>query len=203
VFIYVTGGAIINPTNRDWLMFGDAAQHYLGWEFFRHTPLLQWPIGANYPLGMELSSSIVFTDSIPIAAYIAKLFNPILPATFQYLGIWIWLCFVLQAFFAQRFLWFFLSNKAHVYLGACFVVLSPPLIYRLVHAGYGHIALASHWLILASFCLYLRPGRILRSYDRSHLGCIARKAFLFIQRENATSKKCWDCRTYVILRDVG
>jgi hypothetical protein len=108
---------------------------------------------------MELSSSIVFTDSIPIAAYIAKLFNPILPETFQYLGIWIWLCFVLQAFFAQRFLKFFLSNKAHVYLGACFVVLSPPLIYRLVHAGYGHIALASHWLILASFCLYLRPGR--------------------------------------------
>ena len=159
VFIYVTGGAIINPTNRDWLMFGDAAQHYLGWEFFRLTPLLQWPIGANYPLGMELSSSIVFTDSIPIAAYIAKLFNPILPATFQYLGIWIWLCFVLQAFFAQRFLKFFLSNKAHIYLGACFVVLSPPLIYRLVHAGYGHIALASHWLILASFCLYLRPGR--------------------------------------------
>ena len=159
VSIYVTGGAIINPTNRDWLMFGDAAQHYLGWEFFRHTPLLQWPIGANYPLGMELSSSIVFTDSIPIAAYIAKLFNPILPATFQYLGIWIWLCFVLQAFFAQRFLKFFLANKAHVYLGACFVVLSPPLIYRLVHAGYGHIALASHWLILASFCLYLRPGR--------------------------------------------
>ena len=140
-------------------MFGDAAQHYLSWEFFRHTPLLQWPIGANYPLGMELSSSIVFTDSIPIAAYLAKLFNPILPAPFQYLGIWIWLCFVLQAFFAQRFLKFFLSNKAHVYFGACFVVLSPPLIYRLVHAGYGHIALASHWLILASFCLYLRPGR--------------------------------------------
>jgi hypothetical protein len=159
VFIYVTGGAIINPTNRDWLMFGDAAQHYLGWEFFRHTPLMQWPIGANYPLGMELSSSIVFTDSIPIAAYITKLFNPILPATFQYLGIWIWLCFILQALFAQRFLKFFLSNKVHVYLGACFVVLSPPLIYRLVHAGYGHIALASHWLILASFCLYLRPGR--------------------------------------------
>jgi hypothetical protein len=38
-------------------------------------------------------------------------------------------------------------------------VFSPPLIYRIVHAGYGHIALASHWLILASFCLYLRPGK--------------------------------------------
>ena len=75
IFVYVTGGAIINPTKRDWLMLGDSAQHYLGWEFFRNTPLWQWPIGANYPLGMELSSSIVFTDSIPIAAFIAKLLN--------------------------------------------------------------------------------------------------------------------------------
>jgi hypothetical protein len=159
IFVYVTGGAIINPTKRDWLMLGDSAQHYLGWEFFRNTPLWQWPIGANYPLGMELSSSIVFTDSIPIAAFIAKLLNPVLPSTFQYLGIWIWLCFVLQAYFAQRFLKFFTSNRTQVYLATCFIILSPPLIYRLVHAGHGHIALASHWLILASLYLYLRPGK--------------------------------------------
>ena len=44
VFIYATGGRIIDPTNRDWLMLGDSAQHYLGWAFFRDTPLLQWPI---------------------------------------------------------------------------------------------------------------------------------------------------------------
>ena len=156
LFTYVTGGAVINPLETDWLMFGDAAQHYLGWEFFRHTPVLQWPIGANYPLGMELSSSIVFTDSIPIAAYIAKLLNPILPATFQYLGIWIWICFSLQAYFAIRILRVFLSVNSHVYLSSFFLVFSPPLIYRLIHAGHGHIALASHWLILAGIYLYLK-----------------------------------------------
>ena len=156
LFTYVTGGAVINPLETDWLMFGDAAQHYLGWEFFRHTPVLQWPIGANYPLGMELSSSIVFTDSIPIAAYIAKLLNPILPATFQYLGIWIWICFSLQAYFAIRILRVFLYVNSHVYLSSFFLVFSPPLIYRLIHAGHGHIALASHWLILAGIYLYLK-----------------------------------------------
>lgn len=156
LFTYVTGGTVINPVDTDWLMFGDAAQHYLGWEFFRHTSVLQWPIGANYPLGMELSSSIVFTDSIPIAAYIAKLLNPILPATFQYLGIWIWICFLLQAYFAIRILRVFLSVNSHVYLSSFFLVFSPPLIYRLIHAGHGHIALASHWLILAGIYLYLK-----------------------------------------------
>ena len=155
LFTYVTGGTVINPVDTDWLMFGDAAQHYLGWEFFRHTSVLQWPIGANYPLGMELSSSIVFTDSIPIAAYIAKLLNPILPATFQYLGIWIWICFLLQAYFAIRILRVFLYVNSHVYLSSFFLVFSPPLIYRLIHAGHGHIALASHWLILAGIYLYL------------------------------------------------
>ena len=114
-YAYVTHFNGLNPFKVDWLLpfwrgTVDSSDHYIGWEFFRHTPLLQWPIGANYPLGMELSSSIVFTDSIPIAAYIAKLLNPILPTTFQYLGIWIWLCFALQAFFAQRFLKFFLSS---------------------------------------------------------------------------------------------
>lgn len=98
MFVYVTGGRIINPTYDDWLMIGDSAQHYIGWEFFRHTPLFQWPIADNPKLGLEVASSIVFTDSIPIAAFIFKPLNYFLPATFQYFGLWIWLCFVLQAF---------------------------------------------------------------------------------------------------------
>jgi len=48
---------------------------------------------------------------------------------------------------------------SHVWLGTCFLLISPPLTYRLVHQGYGHIALASQWLILASFCLYFRNGK--------------------------------------------
>lgn len=155
VFIYATGGRIIDPTNRDWLMLGDSAQHYLGWAFFRDTPLLQWPIGANPKLGLDFASSIVFTDSIPLAAFVFKPLNVVLPETFQYLGVWIWMCFVLQAYFGVRLLARRVADRSLCGLGAALIVLAPVLSYRLVHQGYGHIALVSHFVILAALDLYL------------------------------------------------
>jgi hypothetical protein len=155
VFIYATGGRIIDPTNRDWLMLGDSAQHYLGWAFFRDTPLLQWPIGANQKLGLDFASSIVFTDSIPLAAFVFKPLNVVLPETFQYLGVWIWMCFILQAYFGFRLLARRVADRSLCGLGAALIVLAPVLSYRLVHQGYGHIALVSHFVILAALDLYL------------------------------------------------
>ena len=157
-FVYVTGGSIINPTNRDWLMLGDSAQHYLGWAFFRKTPMFQWPIGANPKLGLDFASSIVFTDSIPLAAFVFKPLSFVLPETFQYLGAWIWLCFVLQAVFGYVLLQRLVRDRALSALAGVLVVLSPVLSYRLVHQGYGHIALVSHFLILAALVLYLDDG---------------------------------------------
>ena len=135
-------------------MIGDSATHYLGWEFFRHTGLLQWPLGLNPKLGLDISSSIAFTDSIPLAAFVFKPFNFLLPATFQYLGLWILICFILQAYLAVRLLSHFLTDQIQIALGSVFVALSPMLMYRLVHDGYGHIALASHFLILGALNLY-------------------------------------------------
>ena len=154
IFVYATGGRILNPTSRDWLMIGDSAQHYLGWEFFRHTGLLQWPLGLNPKLGLDISSSIAFTDSIPLAAFVFKPFNYLLPATFQYLGLWILICFILQTYLAARLLSHFLTDQIQIALGSVFIALSPMLVYRLVHDGYGHIALASHFLILGALNLY-------------------------------------------------
>jgi hypothetical protein len=154
LFVYVTGGRILNPTSRDWLMIGDSATHYLGWEFFRHTSLLQWPLGLNPKLGLDISSSIAFTDSIPLAAFIFKPFNFLLPATFQYLGLWILVCFILQVYLAARLLSNFLTDQIQIALGSIFIALSPVLLYRLVHDGYGHIALVSHFLILGALNLY-------------------------------------------------
>jgi len=154
IFVYATGGRILNPTSHDWLMIGDSATHYLGWEFFRHTGLLQWPLGLNPKLGLDISSSIAFTDSIPLAAFVFKPFNFLLPATFQYLGLWILICFILQAYLAVRLLSHFLTDQIQIALGSVFVALSPMLMYRLVHDGYGHIALASHFLILGALNLY-------------------------------------------------
>ena len=53
---------------------------------------------------MEYSSSIVFTDSLPLGAFISKYLRAFVPDTFQYFGIWLWLCFVLQALFAFKVL---------------------------------------------------------------------------------------------------
>ena len=85
-FIYMTGGAILNPTYIDWLLTGDPATHWLGWQFFRNAPLLQWPLGANPAYGGGMGSSIVFTDSIPLFAFLFKSINIFLPDKFQYFG---------------------------------------------------------------------------------------------------------------------
>jgi len=154
IFVYATGGRILNPTSHDWLMIGDSATHYMGWEFFRHTALLQWPLGLNPKFGLDISSSIAFTDSIPLAAFVFKPFNFLLPATFQYLGIWILICFILQTHLAARLLSHFLTDQIQIALGSVFIALSPVLMYRLVHDGYGHIALVSHFLILGALNLY-------------------------------------------------
>ena len=135
-------------------MIGDSATHYMGWEFFRHTSLLQWPLGLNPKLGLDISSSIAFTDSIPLAAFIFKPFNFLLPATFQYLGMWILVCFILQAYLAARLLSHFLTDQVQIVLGTVFIALSPMLMYRLVHDGYGHMALVGHFLILGALNLY-------------------------------------------------
>ena len=149
-FVALTGGAILNPRNLDWLMIGDSAQHQIGWEFFRHTSLWQWPIGLNPALGLVFSSSIVFTDSIPLAAFFFKPFSPFLGNQFQYFGIWILLCFVLQYHFAHRILSRFFSDQLSISISSLFFVISPPFLYRMIHGGHGHIALVSHFLILAA-----------------------------------------------------
>src|SRR3546814_12635797 len=73
-FLLVTGGTILSPTYVDWLMQGaDPAQHWLGWQFFRQSPFFQWPLGANPDYGMEIGSSIVFSDSLPFLAIVFKI----------------------------------------------------------------------------------------------------------------------------------
>jgi hypothetical protein len=70
--VYVTDWRIILHTNTSWLMVGDAAQHYLGWAFFRHTPSSQFLLGLNPKLGLDVSSSIVSTGSLPLVSLVFK-----------------------------------------------------------------------------------------------------------------------------------
>jgi hypothetical protein len=151
-FYFVTGGAILAPTFIGWLEGGDPAQHYLGWAFYRESPMLEWPLGANPHFGMELSSSVIYTDSLSLFALVFKYLGPILPDPFQYTGIWVLFCFVLQAVFAWKLVSLFTSNKYLPYLGSLFFLIAPVWLCRL---GYHYSSLAQ-WAVLAGLYFYFR-----------------------------------------------
>lgn len=153
VFLAVVGPRALQPSNIAWFEHGDPAQAYLGWQFFRHSAW-SFPIGLNPNFGLEISNAIVFSDSNPLLAIIFKLLSKFLPDTFQYFGIWLLACFILQAWFASKLLGLITKNPVITLLGTCLFSFSPPMIWRL----YGHFNLVAHFLILASLYLTLSPS---------------------------------------------
>lgn len=151
-FFALGGAGILPPGNVGWLSQGDLAQSYLGWAFFRDAPWA-WPPAANPAYGLEIGSSVYYSDSIPLLALFFKAIAPMLPQPFQYFGLWVLLSLVLQAWFAwtlaglaSRDVWF---RTVAVLL----LVLAPPMLNRLG----GHMALVGHWPLLAGLYLCLRP----------------------------------------------
>ncbi|MBE5869598.1 MAG: hypothetical protein E7293_11760 [Lachnospiraceae bacterium] len=144
-FIYLYGTKILDPTYEDWLLVneGDLTQHYQGWQFFRNSEW-KFPLGMFNTLSYPIDMSIVYMDSIPLAAVFFKLLSPILPNTFQYFGWWGLLCFVLQGGLSAKILEKYLKNLLSVCLGVLFFTTTPIMLFRM----YMHTSLASHWLIL-------------------------------------------------------
>lgn len=152
-FFLVIGPRALDPQNIAWLKEGDPATHYLGWLYFRHAPWA-FPLGLNPSYGLELGSAVIFSDSNPLLALLFKPFNGWLPQTFQYFGLWLLACFVLQAWFAWKLLGLITDNPVLRLLGTGLLVFSPPMFLR---TG-GHLSLAGHFLILAAFYLALHPA---------------------------------------------
>lgn len=152
LFIALGGLSILVPSSIGWLMRGllDPPSNLLGWEFFRETPLLQFPLGANPRYGMEMSSSIIFSDSLPLLALPFKVLGPVLPATFQYFGLWVLLCMIMQGVFAYLVLSRFTQDRRLLALGTALLLLLPPYLIRLTI----HLALGGQWLLLGGLYLY-------------------------------------------------
>lgn len=145
---------VLDGTNIGWLGAGDSAAGYLGWAFYRSEP---WGLNifAVPSYGLELSSTVPYTGSIPLAALVFKTFSSVLPDIFQIVGIWILVAFFLQGLIAQRLLSIFVSGVGPRWLGSGFFVMAPPLIHRSVVS---HEVLFSHFIILIALWVYL--GRI-------------------------------------------
>jgi hypothetical protein len=156
-FFAWAGWTFLNPENVSWLRFGDRAMHTLGWWFYRASPW-GFPLGINPRNGIEISSSVALSDSLPLFAVPFKLLSPLLPAMFQYWGIWFLLCMVLQGLVGYAIgRELRLSRLASLLLGA-FLLLTPAFLFRLPI----HMALAGHWTLLAALYLYVRQVPLTR-----------------------------------------
>ena len=157
LFVWLAGGRIVWPGHVSWLMWGDSAQHYLGWEFFRRGPLSVWPPGASPLFGVGYSSSVVYADAIPLLALPMKFFLAFTDVRFQYLGAWLLACFILQGVFAVKLLKRFGVSGVVLVPGALLFSIAPVFLYRMVIGGHGHMALAGHFLVLWALWLVLDP----------------------------------------------
>ena len=156
-FFIVVGFEPLDPVNAGWILGRlDPTQHYLGWLFYRNS---EWtfPIGLNPLFGQDLSSSIVYSDSIPLLAIPFKLFGPLLPERFHYFGIWLFTCFLLQALLTWKILGIYSKSIALRLLGCGLFLFFPPMLWRINTPAGGHSALVGHFLILWALYLILRP----------------------------------------------
>jgi hypothetical protein len=153
-FYLVVGPRVFCPENIAWLGAGDPVQHFLGWQFFRDAAWT-FPLGLNPAYGLELSNGVAYSDSIPLFAIAFKLFSPLLPQPFQYFGLWLLACFVLQAWFGWKLAGLASENVTIRGLTAALFVFSPPMLWRL----HGHLSLFGHFLILAALYFSLRPAQ--------------------------------------------
>ena len=185
VFLAVYGVRVLDPTSVDWILNSlspDPIQHYLGWELFRRSPVHLPYIGANYNAVYPFRTSVLFTDSLPLAALFFKLLGGILPTRFQYFGWWGLLCYALQGGLAQAVIariagvqpTFGRDDKSKAaiaiimspgqtaklwgsVLGAGVLVLFPALTIRM----FAHTALAANWLVLLALYLWLRSDELM------------------------------------------
>lgn len=152
IFILIYGIYVLNPTYDDWILErgGDSVQHHLGWIFFRHSPW-HFPLGLIDGLSSAGSVSCMYTDSIPILAVFFKLLSPILPETFQYMGLWALICYILNGGFSAILMYKIKPNIAFSAACSILFIMYPPTLQRI----FGHDSLIAIWLILAAFILLL------------------------------------------------
>jgi hypothetical protein len=161
VFLALLGPGVLDPANIAWLQVNDPATYYLSWAFFRATPW-GWPPASNPLFGLEIASTIFFTDVVPLMALAMK--ATIAPAAgpWQYHGVWLLLCFALQGVFAQRIAALFVTDRACRLMVVALACTAPVLLWRLngPHAQTGHYALAGQWLLLAAGWLWVVLGTV-------------------------------------------
>ncbi|GEL74487.1 hypothetical protein MVI01_62710 [Myxococcus virescens] len=169
-FLWLGGGRAIPPTRIDWMIREDWAASGFGWLFYRNAP---WglPLTSSPNQLFPHGTSVALTDGNPLLAVLFKPFNALLPADFQYHGLWLALGFALMGWFGAKLVSVVSSRPTHQLLGGLLLALAPPMAARL-----GHLTLCSHWLLVAMMWLHLRDTPDAHGAKRSLLWAAALNA---------------------------
>lgn len=147
--------AVLDPRNVGWLLNGnDQGQNTMGLvAYLRAAP--PWP-SLHDPLLMAPEGlGVALTDSNPLLAILLRPFAGwLLPDGWQYTGLWLLACFLLQAGFARALLKPFAHDALSLMVGTALLAGAPVLLAR-----YGHMNLCAQWVILWALWLFIDERR--------------------------------------------
>ena len=173
-FLLIYGVVPLNPAKDTWLLNGfaeiDTIQEYAGWMLFRASPW-SWPLGIGSNLNYPSGACVCFTGNVTLFAIFFKALSPLLGETFQYVGLYNLLSFVLQGVSAGLLLSLFIDKLLYLHIGTLLFVFAPIMIER----AFRHSPLGSQWLILFSLFLYFnnRRSQHKRQWQFGILACLA------------------------------
>ncbi len=153
---FLLGWDSLNPQSLWLVSGGDPSWHYLGGAFFLNEPW-HWPPGVIETQNITARTSVGLTDSIPLAAFVLKLFAGIGEGGGQYFGCWHLLSLFLMGVFGILWARQWTQSLALQLLVAAFLIASPLILMRLT----GHAALTAQWLVVGAMWFYQKPWRLL------------------------------------------
>lgn len=152
IFLIIFGVRILDPTYDDWILVDkdDLTQHYFGWKFLRKSSW-HFPLGTIDNISSSGGVSCIFFDCVPLFAIFFKLLSPLLPETFQYIGIWELFCFAMMGGSSAVLLHRFSRNNFFCLCGSIVFIISPTVMQRTIH----HEALSAQWIIVLAIILWV------------------------------------------------
>lgn len=152
-FLYLFGLLVLNINNIDFVVKGgDFTVSYLGSVFYRIDEW-RWPIFTHMNLAYPYGISVHGTDGSPLLSLIFKAlykFFGVNPEA-QFVGIWMLICYVLQAVVAVLIFRHAFKNKFLIIIASLFIVSAPIMLMR----TFVHINLMCHFILLFSILMYL------------------------------------------------
>jgi len=153
VFCYLYGLYYLDPSHIQWMLQGDPSVHFFGFNFFLYEPW-HWPLGKITDFNWPAGTSLVFSDSIPLVSLPLKLFFR--GTSFQFHGLWILFCFLLQGGLGYLLALRLKLDPFSSSMVSILLTLFPPFLFRNFEVT-RHYSCLAHFLVLGALYLASMP----------------------------------------------